>query len=124
MNGSDDAEQTTVILLLPSHSSCTDSFTNSSAQCVHTQGDNNGFSQTLSLVLQASAAVVGFIGNVITYVVLTRSTSISSGTSLRLLKNQAVVDGVVCFVGSMFVLQPSMWKTGINETLDLLVCQV
>ena len=43
---------------------------------------------------------------------------------MRLLKNQAVVDAIVCFIGSIFVLQPPMWTTGVNETLDLLICQV
>ena len=80
--------------------------------------------QTLSLILQASVAFIGFIGDVITFVVLKRDNSIPRGTTLRLMKNQAVVNPIVCFIGSLFVLQPSMLKTGINETLDLLICQV
>ena len=69
-------------------------------------------------------AFIGFIGNIITFMTLRRSSFIFGGTALRLLKNQAVADAIVCFLGSIFVLQPPMWKTGINETLDLLICQV
>ena len=104
-----------------------DPFTNTSVEYLDDDSPETEQSlQTLSLILQASVAFIGFIGNVITFVVLKRdnSRSISSGTTLRLLKNQAVVDGIVCFIGSLFVLQPSMWKTGINDTLDLLICQV
>ena len=102
-----------------------DPFTNTSVE----DTDNNSSEteeslQTLSLILQASVAFVGFIGNVITSIVLKRGSSISSGTTLRLLKNQAIVDAIVCFIGSIFVLQPPMWKTGVSETLDLLICQV
>ena len=104
-----------------------DPFTNTSVEYLDDDSPKTEQSlQTLSLILQAFVAFIGFIGNVITFVVLKRdnSRSISSGTTLRLLKNQAVVDAIVCFIGSLFVLQPSMWKTGINDTLDLLICQV
>ena len=124
MNLSGDTEETTMILLLQTHSNYTDTFPNTSTQFALTEDENSHSSQTFSLILQASAAFIGFIGNGISFVVLKRNTSISSGTSLRLLQNQAVVDAIVCFIGSIFVLQPSMWKTGINETLDRLICQV
>ena len=113
--------------LLSHYSSEMDPFTNTSVEYLDDDSPETEQSlQTLSLILQASVAFIGFIGNVITFVVLKRdnSRSISSGTTLRLLKNQAVVDAIVCFIGSLFVLQPSMWKTGINDTLDLLICQV
>ena len=113
--------------LLSHYSSEMDPFTNTSVEYLDDDSPETEQSlQTLSLILQASVAFIGFIGNVITFVVLKRdnSRSISSGTTLRLLKNQAVVDAIVCFIGSLFVLQPSLWKTGINDTLDLLICQV
>ena len=114
-------------VLLSHYSSEMDPFTNTSVEYLDDDSPETEQSlQTLSLILQASVAFIGFIGNVITFVVLKRdnSRSISSGTTLRLLKNQAVVDAIVCFIGSLFVLQPSMWKTGINDTLNLLICQV
>ena len=119
-----DTGVTTVILLLQTYSYASP-FTNTSVEYLDDDSPETEESlQTLSLILQASAAFIGFIGNVITFVVLKRDNSISSGTTLRLMKNQAVVDAIVCFIGSIFVLQPSVWKTGINETLDLLICQV
>ena len=114
---------TTVILLLQTYS-YDSPFTNTSVEYLDDDSPETEESlQILSLILQASAAFIGFIGNV-TFVVLKRDNSIPSGATLRLMKNQAVVDAIVCFIGSLFVLQPSMWKTGINETLDLLICQV
>ena len=110
-------------ILLPNYSPEMDHFANTSAEYSDSPESKESL-QTLSLILQASVAFIGFIGNVITFVVLKRGNCVSSGTTLRLLKNQAVVDAIVCFIGSIFVLQPSMWKTGLNETLDLLMCQV
>ena len=86
--------------------------------------NTDSFSENLSLAIQAGMAFIGFIGNIITFMTLRRSSFMFGGTALRLLKNQAVADAIVCFLGSIFVLQPPMWKTGINETLDLLICQV
>ena len=121
---SSDSGVTTVILLLQTYS-YDRPFTNTSVEYLDDDSPETEQSlQMLSLILQASAAFIGFIGNVITFVVLKRDNSIPRGTTLRLMKNQAVVDAIVCFIGSLFVLQPSMWKTGINETLDLLICQI
>ena len=122
---SSDNFVTTNILFLLTYSSEMEPFTNTTVE--DTEDDSLKTEDTLqylSLILQASASFIGFIGNVITFLVLTRSTSISSSTTLRLLKNQAIVDAIVCLIGSFFVLQPPMWKTGMNETLHLLICQV
>ena len=86
--------------------------------------NTDSFSEGLRLAIQAGMAFIGFIGNIITSVTMKRSSFMFGGTALRLLKNQAVADAIVCFLGSIFVLQPPMWKTGINVTLDLLICQV
>ena len=122
-DSSSDNSVTDVILLLRTYS-CDSPFTNTSVEYSNAgTPETEESSHMLSLILQASAAFIGFIGNVITFA-LKRDNCVSSGTTLRLLKNQAVVDAIVCFIGSIFVLQPSMWKTGINETIDLLICQV
>ena len=84
---------------------------------------SDNFTEDLSLAIQAAMAFIGFIGNIITFMTLKRSSSMFTETALRLLKNQAVADAIVCVLGSIFVLQPTMWKTGLNETLDLLICQ-
>ena len=86
--------------------------------------NTDSFLENLSLAIQAGMAFVGFIGNIITFMTLKRSSFMFGGTALRLLKNQAVADAIVCFLGSIFVLQPPMWKTGINKTLDFLIYQV
>ena len=86
--------------------------------------NSDKFSENLSLAIQAGMAFVRFIGNILTFMTLNRNSSMFTGTALRLLKNQAVADAIVCFLGSIFVLQPPMWKTELNETLDLLICQV
>ena len=106
MNLSGDAEETTMILFFQTYSNSTDTLPYTSTQFPPIEDENNDSSQTLSLIVQSSAAFIGFIGNGVTFVVLKRSTSISSGTSLRLLQNQTVVDAIVCFIGSIFVLQP------------------
>ena len=113
-------------VILPLHTYSYDSpFANTSVEYSNAgTPETEESSHMLSLILQASAAFIGFIGNVITFVVLKRGNCVSSGAALRLLRNQAVVDAIVCFIGSTFVLQPPMWKIGINETLDLLICQV
>ena len=100
----------------------TETYNNFSSEYTLTNTDS--FSEDLSLTIQAGMAFIGFIGNIITFVTLKRSSFMFGGTALRLLKNQAVADAIVCFLGSIFVLQPPMWKTGINVTLDLLICQV
>ncbi len=92
-----------------------------------TEQVDDGISKSMedfALALQASMAFIGFIGNICTYIILTKRSSLFGETTLRFIKNQAVADAVVCFLGSIFVLQPPMWKTGWNNTLDMLICQV
>ena len=107
---------------LTSHYNTTEKYNNFSLE--YSLSNTDSFSEDLSLAVQAGMAFIGFIGNIITFVTLKRSSFMFGGTALRLLKNQAVADAIVCFLGSIFVLQPPMWKTGINVTLDLLICQV
>ena len=74
--------------------------------------------------IQFSMTVIGFLGNVIVYITLHKNGKMfTSPTILRLLKNQSVVDSLVCLIGSIFVLQPPMWKTS-NEKFNAFICQV
>ena len=74
--------------------------------------------------IQFSMTVIGFLGNVIVYITLYKNGNMfTSPTILRLLKNQSVVDSLVCLIGSIFVLQPPMWKTS-NVKFNVLICQV
>ena len=99
---SSDNGVTTVILLLQTYSYASP-FTNTSVEYSDDDSPETEESlQMFSLILQASAAFIGFIGNVITFVVLKRDNSIPRGTTLRLMKNQAVVDAIFCFIGSLF----------------------
>ena len=100
----------------------TDLYNNTSV--IENSTSSDGFSETLATAIQAVMAFSGFIGNVIAFITLKESSSMFANTALRLLKNQAVADAIVCFLGSIFVLQPPMWTTGLNENLDLLICQV
>ncbi len=87
--------------------------------------DNSGGDDYKVIIdrIQFSMTVIGFIGNVIVLITLHKNGSVfTSPTILRLLKNQSVVDSLVCLIGSIYVLQPPMWKTS-NETFSAVVCQ-
>ncbi len=74
--------------------------------------------------VQLSMTIIGFLGNVISYITLHRNgNTFTSPTVLRLLKNQSFVDSLVCLIGSIFVSQPAMWTTS-NYTFSYFVCQV
>ena len=74
--------------------------------------------------VQFSMTVIGFLGNVIVYITLSRNGNVfTSPTLLRLLKNQSVADSIVCLIGSIFVMQPPMWTTS-NEKFSTFVCMV
>ena len=74
--------------------------------------------------IQFSMTVIGFLGNIIVFITLSRNGNMfTSPTILRLLKNQSVADSIVCLLGSIFVMQPSMWTTS-NETFSTFVCMV
>ena len=74
--------------------------------------------------IQFSMTVIGFMGNMIVYITLSKNGNMfTSPTILRLLKNQSIVDSLVCLIGSIFVLQPPMWTT-TNEKFNAFICQV
>ena len=80
--------------------------------------------EDLSLAIQASMAFIGFIGNSLTFITLKKNGDIFASSVLKLIKNQAILDAIVCFLGSIYVLQPPMWKTHWNEYLDIFICHV
>ena len=86
--------------------------------------DTDKLTEDLSLAIQASMAFIGFIGNSLTFITLKKTGDIFASSVLKLIKNQAILDAIVCFLGSIYVLQPPMWKTHWNEYLDIFICHV
>ena len=85
--------------------------------------ENNQYEAIIDRI-QFTMAVLGFMGNVIVYITLSKNGYIfTSPTILRLLKNQSVADSIVCLLGSIFVMQPSMWSVS-NEKLSAFICMV
>ena len=80
--------------------------------------------EDLSLAIQASMAFIGFIGNSLTFITLKKNGDIFAASVLKLIKNQAILDAIVCLLGSIYVLQPPMWKTHWNEKFDIFICHV
>ena len=74
--------------------------------------------------LQFSMTIIGFFGNAIVYITLSKNGHMfTNPTMLSLLKNQSVADSIVCLIGSMFVMQPPMWTTS-NEKSSAFFCMV
>ena len=74
--------------------------------------------------LQLAMTLIGFIGNVGSYITLsTNGQTFTNPTMLRLLKNQSVLDSIVCFIGGTFVLQQPMWRIS-NHSFSYFICQV
>ena len=86
--------------------------------------NNDKLIEDLSLVIQASMAFIGFIGNSLTFITLRRNGHIFATSVLKLIQSQAILDAIVCFLGSIYVLQPPMWKTHWNEYLDIFIRHV
>ena len=86
--------------------------------------NNDKLIEDLSLVIQSSMAFIGFMGNSLTFVTLRRNGHIFASSVLKLIQSQAILDAVVCFLGSIYVLQPPMWKTHWNEYLDIFICHI
>ena len=74
--------------------------------------------------LQFSMTLTGFIGNLVSYITLsTNGQTFTNPTMLKLLKNQSVLDSIVCFIGGIFVLQPPMWRVS-DHNFSYFICQV
>ena len=102
-------------------SNTTELVTNSTSPKVE---NNEKLIEDLSLVIQSSMAFIGFIGNSLTFITLRRNRHIFATSVLKLIQCQAILDAIVCFLGSIYVLQPPMWKTHWNEYLDIFICHV
>ena len=88
-----------------------------------TTDENNPYKGIIDK-LQFSMTIIGFLGNVIVYINLSKNGHMfTSPTILRLLKNQSTADSIVCLIGSIFVMQPPMWTTS-NEKLSAFFCMV
>ena len=75
------------------------------------------------LMSQNVMSVVGAVANFATMFVLRHGGSGFAGSYLLLLKNQALVDFLVCTCSTIIMLQKPMWRTG-DVALDTVVCAV
>ena len=74
--------------------------------------------------IKFAMTLTGFAGNSVAYITLSRNgETFTNPTMLRLLKNQSVLDSIVCFIGGIFVLQPPMWRIS-NHNFSYFICQV
>ena len=74
--------------------------------------------------MQFAMTLTGFAGNSVAYITLSRNgETFTNPTMLRLIKNQSVLDTIVCFIGGISVLQPPMWRVG-NHNFSYFICQV
>ena len=74
--------------------------------------------------LQFAMTLIGLIGNSVAYITLYKNgNTFTNPTMLRLLKNQSLLDTIVCFIGGIFVLQPPMWRAG-GDVLSNFICMV
>ena len=72
--------------------------------------------------IQFSMTVIGFLGNITVYITLLKNGNMfTSPTIVRLLKNQSIIDSIVCLFGGILVMQPAMWTTS-NEGLSGFFC--
>ena len=88
------------------------------------KAEDEDLTERLSLGIQASMAFVGFIGNTLTFITLRKNGHIFASSVLKLMKNQAILDAIVCLLGSIYVLQPQMWKSHWSEEFDIFICHV
>ena len=64
----------------------------------------------------------GFILNILTFITFMVSCRNFSPQTRILLQHQSFIDAAVCLIAMPNLLQPYMWKTGING-LDIFLCQ-
>ena len=72
---------------------------------------------------QLVLSVVGFLANTVTFITLTRNGDMFQYAICLLLKHQAVLDSLVCAMGTALLLETPMWTTG-NDIVDVVVCHV
>ena len=71
---------------------------------------------------QLTVAIIGALMNIFTFVMLFRMRTISMLMSL-LLKHQAFLDFLVCFLGAIIIEQPLLWTVGVKG-LDIAICYI
>ena len=87
-----------------------------------TFGQDNDKYQIIIDRIQFSMTIIGLLGNVIVYITLLKNGNMfTSPTIVRLLKNQSIIDSIVCLFGGILVMQPAMWTTP-NEGLSAFFC--
>ena len=87
-----------------------------------TIGEENDKYQIIIDRIQFSMTVIGFLGNITVYVTLLKNGHMfTSPAIVRLLKNQSMVDSIICLFGGILVMQPAMWTTP-NEGLSAFFC--
>ena len=66
--------------------------------------------------IQFSMTIIGLLGNVLVYITLLKNgIMFTSPTIVRLLKNQSIIDSIVCLFGGILVMQPTMWTTQTRD---------
>ena len=72
---------------------------------------------------QLVLSIVGFLANTVTFITLTRNGDMFQPAIRLLLKHQAVLDSLVCAMGTALLLETPMWTTG-NHIFDVVVCHL
>ena len=67
--------------------------------------------------------VIGYLANVVTLIALQRSGCYFNPAICLLLKHQSLVDSCVSALATIILLQPFMWRTGV-QNMDSLLCGV
>ena len=82
--------------------------------------------ETWSIVLDRCQLVltfIGYVGNKVTFITLVKNGRMFSPGICLLLKHQALLDSAASAMGTILLLQPPFWKTGIYG-FDVAVCYV
>ena len=106
------------------YSGNTTDITNFDNSSIENLKSSDKLTEYLSLGIQATMAFIGFIGNSLTFITLNKNGQIFAPSVLKLIKNQAILDAIVCLLGSVYVLQSPMWKTHWSEKFDIFICHV
>jgi len=72
---------------------------------------------------QLVLSIGGFLANTVTFITLTRNGDMFQPAICLLLKHQAVLDSLVCAMGTALLLETPMWTTG-NAIVDVVVCHI
>ena len=70
---------------------------------------------------QLALTCIGYVANMVTFITLVRNGRMFSPAICLLLKHQALLDSWASAMGTILLLQPTLWKTG-NDNFDQAVC--